>query len=52
MIRYKHKKNTQALLLQRKSKSIKKDTAFKAKIMLENEETWKEVSKVWKAQLH
>lgn len=50
-MRYKHKKNKAPLLLEQKSRSIKQETAFKAKIMLENAETWKEISKVWRAQL-
>jgi len=43
---------TSTLLLRERTKRVKRSTAFKAKIMLENDELRKEIStKVWRKQL-
>ena len=53
-MRYTHTKKPQSprlLMRSVKTMSIKKDTAFKAKIMLENEDTRKDLNKVRKKQV-
>jgi len=50
-MKYTHK-SVKKVLGEQKSTIIKKNTAYNAKIMLENEETWKEVSKVWRSQVN
>lgn len=47
----KNKKFNTRRLLQVRGTTIKNKTAFKAKIMLENNETWKEISKIRKKQV-
>jgi hypothetical protein len=49
-MKYKHK-SAKKLLVEQKTSTIKKNTAFNAKIMLENEDTRREVNKVWRAQM-